>query len=82
MVGHYFQRKFPRVAGELPSETITDETSRIRENLLPDYIDETLTWRRFQPILIWKTIVGHFLSDRDAYMTTHFPDINACIHIE
>jgi hypothetical protein len=28
---------------------------------------------------ILKTIIGHFLSDRDAYMTTQFPDINCCI---
>jgi len=26
-----------------------------------------------------KTIVGHFLGDRDAYMTTGLPGINSCI---
>ncbi|MBD0346461.1 MAG: hypothetical protein ICV63_16870 [Coleofasciculus sp. Co-bin14] len=25
-----------------------------------------------------KTIVGHFLGDRDAYMTTELPGINGC----
>jgi hypothetical protein len=26
-----------------------------------------------------KTIVGHFLGDRDAYMTTELPGVNSCI---
>jgi hypothetical protein len=51
------ERKFPRVAGELPSETITRwDFPALRKISYMTTIDETRTWRRFQPILSWRPL--------------------------